>query len=294
LWWGKFANLNHLRLQIEYPTMTSPNKCSLLEKLISRGDHIEIVDGALSITPTSNKEIPEQWLKDNRETLISEIAQLADVEPYIYLGFSTGSYGDHKAGGVSLQFTNLITGEDAYAVFNAELTRARKSKSGDKGTSLAKGKFRVRKGFEFYRFWLLSGLNIPPRLSVFDQYMGNLKCLVFIPELGNRNKFINKKTKLMNVSYEQVSNSLGYKSTYNRQTTDTQQTYNRHTRMTHSDLAQPYIDRGLQINSSACSNKCGLSLQGSEVLSTPLPVINIHKTPQEQTTEEWLIDLDNA
>ncbi len=274
--------------------MTSFNKCSLLENLISRGDNIEIVDGKLNIIPVSNRQIPEQWLKDNRETLLSEIAQVANVEPYIYLGYSTGSYGEHKSGGVSLQFTNLITGEDAFAVFNAELTRARKSKSGDKGISLPKGKFRVRKGFEFYRFWLLSGLNIPPRLSVFDQYMGNLKSLAFIPELGKRNKFINKKTKLMNVSYKLISSSLGYESTYNRQTTGIQQTYNRHTTATNNDSSLPYNNKGIQANSSACSNKYGSSLQGSEVLSTPLPVINSIKKPYEQTNDEWLNDWDNA
>jgi hypothetical protein len=274
--------------------MTSLNKCSLLETLISRGDHIEIVDGKLNIKPISNRQIPEQWFKDNRETLISDIAQVADVEPYIYLGYSTGSYGEHKSGGVSLQFTNLSTGEDAFAVFNAELARARKSKSADKGTSLPKGKFRVRKGFEFYRFWLLSGLSIPPRLSVFNQYMGNLKSLAFIPELGKINKFINKKTKLMNVSYKLISSGLGYESTYIRQTTNIQQTYNRHTTATNNDSVLPYSEKGVQTNSSTCSNKYGSSLQGSEVLSTPLPVINSTNKPEEQTNDEWMNDWDNA
>ena len=126
-------------------------KCSLLETLLSRGDHIEVINGRLAITPASKLEIPKQWLADKSDNLVREIAKLYDLDVYTFDSYSTGHYGKHNSAGVTLQFVNITTGEQCHITFNAELKRSRTTAKGKKGSSLSKGQFRIGKKYMFYR-----------------------------------------------------------------------------------------------------------------------------------------------
>ena len=64
--------------------------------------------------------------------------------------------------------------------------------------------------------------------------------------------------------------------------------------MPNKDLAEPYVNKGLLRNLTTCSNKYELSKQGSAVISNPLPVSTTHKTPHEQTTDEWISEWEQA
>jgi hypothetical protein len=274
--------------------MTNLYKCSLLETLFSRGDHIDIIKGKLVITPASKQPVPKKWLAENSTRLLSEIATLLDINVYIYDGYSTGYYGKHKSPGMTLQLINISTGEDCYLTFNVELKRSRTTNNGIKGSSLPKGQFRISKKYKFYQFWLSTGLSLPPRLSSFHDYMGNLKQCYFIPTFDHGAKVKDKIIPLLNLSHGEVLARFSQLNPYNSQTSDIQQPYNTHTNMPYSDMAQPYEYKGLSGDDRTCSNNYELSKQGSAVISNPLPVNTTHKKPHEQTTDEWLNDWEQA
>ena len=104
------------------------------------------------------------------------------VGPLEFESFSTGFYGG-GFGGVTLQFIDLATGENYYAIFNAELSRKRATRRHQAGTRLPGKQFRISRRHLFYRFWRNTGLPVPPRLGAFHDYVGNLRKLQFSGEL---------------------------------------------------------------------------------------------------------------
>jgi len=274
--------------------MTHFKKCSLLETLFSRGDHIDIIKGKLVITPASKQQVPKKWLSENSTRLLIGIAALLDINVYIYDGYSTGCYGKHKSPGMTLQLINISTGEDCYLTFNVDLKRSRTTNNGIKGSCLPKGQFRISKKYKFYQFWLSTGLSLPPRLSSFHDYMGNLKQCFFIPTFDHGAKIKDKIIPLLNLCHDEVLARFKQLNPNSSQTINIQQPYNTHTNMPYSDIAQPYEYKGLSGDLITCSNNYELSKQGSAVISNPLPVNTSHKAPHEQTTDEWLNDYDNS
>jgi hypothetical protein len=274
--------------------MTNLYRCSLLETLLSRGDHIGIIKGKLVITPASKLNIPKQWLADKGGNLVREIAKLYDLDVYIFDSYSTGHYGKHNSAGVTLQFINTTTGEQCHITFNAELKRSRTTPKGKKGSNLPKGQFRIGKKYMFYKFWLATKLSLPPRLSAFHDYMGNLKQLYFVPNVDYKNKVIDKIIPLLNIEHSEILNRITSNAAYNNQTSSIQQPYNKHTSMPNSDLVKSHVNKGLTRNQTTCSNNYELSKQGSTVISNPLPKTNYNKKPHEQTTDEWLNDWEQA
>jgi hypothetical protein len=274
--------------------MTHLKKCSLLETLFSRGDHIDIIKGKLVITPAGKQPEPKKWLAENSSHLLIEIATLLDINVYIYDGYSTGYYGKHKSPGLTLQLINITTGRDCYLTFNVELKRSRTTNNGVKGSSLPKGQFRIGKKYMFYKFWLATGLSLPSRLSSFHDYMGNLKQCFFIPTFDHGAKVKDKIIPLLNLSHGEVLARFSQLNPNNSQTSDIQQPYNKHTNMPYSDIAQTYEYKGLTDDLTTCSNNYELSKQGGAVISNPLPNTNHIKTPHEQTTDEWLSDWEQA
>jgi hypothetical protein len=274
--------------------MTHLKKYSLLETLFSRGDHIDIIKGKLAITPASRKQTPKKWLAENSTRLLSEIAALLNINVYIYDSYSTGHYGRHKSSGMTLQLINISTGEDCYLTFNVDLKRSRTTPKGVKGSSLPKGQFRISKKYKFYQFWLSTGLNLPPRLSSFHDYMGNLKQCYFIPTFDHSAKVKDKIIPLLNICHGEILARFSPPPTNNNQTSDIQLPYNRHTNMPYSEIAQSDEYKGLSGDLTTCSNNYELSKQGSAVISNPLPVNTTLKSPHEQTTDEWLNDWEQA
>lgn len=104
------------------------------------------------------------------------------VGPLEFESFSTGVYGG-GFDGVTLQFIDLVTGENYCAIFNAELSRKRSTRRYQAGTRLPGKQFRISRRHLFYRFWRNTGLPVPPRLGAFHDYMGNLRKLQFSGEL---------------------------------------------------------------------------------------------------------------
>lgn len=156
----------------------------LLFTLLQRGDAISIEYGRLVVKPVSCLPVPEQWLDENGIHLVTEILQETGQDGLVYLGYTTGKYGKKLAGGVTLQFKHLLTGIEAYAIFNADLTRSRNTKNGKAGDPLPDGQFHLAKGSGLCKLWLETGQQPPKRHSTYYEYMGNLKQFVFQPQSG--------------------------------------------------------------------------------------------------------------
>ena len=177
------------------------NEVSLV-RLLNRGDKVAINNGRLTIQSHSGRPVPAEFMSEHSDRLIVEILALLNKTGYKYLRYSTGHYGNHKSGGVTLQFTDAVFGKSAYTCFNANLKRQRNTRQNHKGELLPKGEFSVGKGSQFYRFWLSTGLSLPERLSRFHKCMGKLTGFVFSGDLVSNEKINTQTLQPLNINYE--------------------------------------------------------------------------------------------
>lgn len=277
-------------------TLVLETKSLLLHKLICKGHIVDIIDGRIILNSGLKTSASEAWLTKNNSNLIRDFARLLGIDIYQYESYSTGNFSLDRYAGVCLSFINLVTLEEAHIIFNANLERQRTTRNGSKGTSLPKGQFRVGKRHSFCKFWLSTGLDLPNRLSSFHQYMGNLKPLLFVPEVSISRKITNSKKiiPLLNVTHNEILSLFNSKSAFNKHTGDKQPAFNPHTNLTDKEVDVSPIDKGVKQLSNAGEPKYELSDQGSTVIDTPLVSLNKDKSPQEQTNDEWLKDYDEA
>lgn len=190
-----------------------PARISTLERLINRGDQVAIVDGILHIQPISAKPVPNDWYNANLHRLVAEIAEAMNVAVYIYVKYSTGQYkGDQKRvhSGVTLQFMNVITNENSYAIFNVGLKRVQASSCGTykKGDPLKKNRFTPPEKGAFCQFWERSKLPNPRHLSEYSEKMGQLKKFIFTMAMSDKEKAKNETIKSLSVTYAEIVQAL--------------------------------------------------------------------------------------
>ena len=303
---------------------STTNSSGLLTKLLNRGDDISIAQGKLSIKPSSGLTIPPAWLKQNEHLLINDICQLFNLTPLKYVSYSTGryEYKGKKIEGITLQFINLQTNENAYLIFNASLKRLRKSKGGKKGEPLPGKQFIVSERCHFYKFWCLTGLPLPRSLSKFYECMGRLKPFVFTGNVDFNNRISSKIIQLLSISYQQVLDKNRSPLSSNKCTNSSakeplifrQETAKEPLIFTAKDIELDHAPIELASNQSTCSSKYGNTVIRKEVISkggdsdnTPINtfnndeiientnlVISQNKRPEDQTVDEWLKDWENA
>lgn len=283
--------------------MSNFQKLNLLQKLLNRGDRVEVVAGVLVIEAASGKEVPPKYLADHREQLIREILEIAGRDGWIYTGYTTGNYpvGNGKLKpGVTLQFASLSTGELPWCVFNVILTRARTTTTGKAGGALPKGHFRVNPTFSFCAFWKSTGLKLP-KLSAFHDCMGKLKGLIFSFEVEpGTSKIQDKQISLVNVTTEELLKKLhpGIETaaiTPDKHLTTTRQASDNYpTRIPDKESSLAQSTQGFKSFSSTGTNKCDTSKQGNAYTrGNVIPLSSSSKRVQDQTTDEWLSHLDS-
>jgi hypothetical protein len=261
---------------------------SLLKSLLERQDKIFIDNGQLLIEPASKITVPDQWMTENQESLVLSITLLCEINILKYEDFSIGNYGSIKAGGVNLQFLDLSTGLMSYAIFNANLTRARNTASGKAGTPLPPRQFRVGIRSSFYKFWCQSGLIAPKRLSTFSDRMGLLKVVLFTGEYDKGERLSKSSIRPVNISYEQINNSI-CNSVDKSPTTTRQLTDNVPTRKPDKETPESHTPRVLQPISTTGETNYGNKIQGSTVIRDKvIPVNDSYRRITEQSNSEWL------
>jgi hypothetical protein len=259
-----------------------------IAKLLERGDSVSIVEGRLKIVPHSGRIVPSEWLKNHGMNLLEGIAKLDERDLFVYESYSTGRYSKNRYEGITLQFVNLTTAEEAYTIFNVELTRGRNTNKGNKGSPLPDGQFRLNKKSQFIQFWDQAKLSMPPRRSSFHDYMGNLRGILFMGSYTQNNRLDTKTLKPVNISSDEIKRKL---MPYNSRTTAIQLPYNCHTKMPYKETPVTIENKGIERFSTTCEINYGISKQGGTVIRD-IPSLPIK--PEEQTTEEWLEDYEKA
>jgi hypothetical protein len=276
---------------IKYLALVMMPSTPSVKDLLTRGDELEIVDGRLSIIAKSGFPVPETWLKLHEDKLVYELVRQMAIEVLVYESYSTGRYGVKRHSGVSLQFLNLLSNDSRYAVFNAELDRVKATKKGPIGSPLPNGQFRVGKRSKFYKFWLNANQLLPPRLSSFHDYMGNLKCMLFTGVVGIDERLDKQSIKLLNITYVQIVAAFFQRSLPdNSHTLAIQSPDNNHTTMPYNKSMESFMQRDLGPIQTTGNCNYGTRSLGSAVVRGRSIVSTTNKIQQDQAVEEWLKD----
>ncbi|MDG2271666.1 MAG: hypothetical protein P8L39_05150 [Halioglobus sp.] len=270
---------------------------TLLRSLLDRGDAVCIENGRLRIEPVSGRPVPSDWLAENSDQLIRQASARVGLLSLIYETYSTGKYTVHSAGGVTLQLASLDAEKNWYVIFNAELVRARKSRHHKPGSRLPSRRFRVLKGSHFVKFWKKMGLKMPPRLSSFYDYMGNLKGLVLTADPagpGTPSRLDAGSLRPLEITYQQLldacqivfqPDNFHTSAIHSPDNSHTEAPYNE----LHTDQAQPDTKHIL----ATCENNCGSSKQGGADIRKGVPEVVTSVRVEDQSVEEWLMDYGN-
>ena len=206
-----------------------------------------------------------------------------DVCNLRYENYSTGCYGQHKAGGVTLQFYCEVTYRNYYAIFNADVRRKRGIGNNKAGSLLPKGRFSVSRRSAFYKFWLSTGLNLPTRLSAFNDYMGKLKAFTFSADIVKGNR----------LDASSLCSLTAILNTSNKVQTTAQQRPNYIQAITSNNtVVEAPVIVAVKENLTACANNYDISKQVSTNTSNPITPLDETKRVQNQTNEEWLAEYD--
>lgn len=251
-----------------------------LKSLLGLGYRISVEDGRLQCVPPKGAN---QKLAIDKQLIARQISKLLPYDVYQYVSFSTGRFLGASSG-LALQFIDINRGTSAYSIFNVELKRDRTTKHGKKGDRLPGKQFRITKRRNFYGFWLRMNLPMPPRLSSFHEYMGNLKPLLFVFARVDNERVQNGDISLLELDHETLRR-LALEPADKTTTKNLQETDIRPTRFTDSDLDVTHEASGVQPISTTGGRNCGTRNQGSELQGDSY---SSSKTPEQQTCEEWL------
>lgn len=296
---------------------------SLLTTLLIKGDQVSITQGKLLIKPSSGLPVPPKWLRQHELSLINDICLLLNFNALRYVSYSTGCYGSKKSEGITLQFINLHTNEDAYLIFNASLKRVRNSRGGKKGEQLPGKQFIASGRSSFYKFWCSTNLPLPRSLSKFYECMGKLKPLIFTGKVDLNNRIAGKKLLLLEASYQNIlaksnltlSGNINTNLNAKEPLIFRQETAKKPLSFTAKDIELGHAVNELAPNQSTCPSKYGYKVIRKEVISkgintdiTPINNSNTkgidgnkieaksekNKRPEEQSNDEWLSEWENA
>lgn len=266
------------------------NRLPMLNALTTLGDSTSIEGGQVVIETHNGFKITS-LPKDIACALAKEILELFDIKAFFYTSHSTGIY-DKKYPGLTLQLLEATSDEPYYTIFNVEIKRKRSTKYGRQGELLPAGKFRVGKRSSFCNFWRSTNLALPPRLSSFHDYLGNLKNFVLIAdEVANRPGRLNSQSlRALSVSADEISRRF---LADNNRTAAGHGPDSEQTSVPDKTFAQSRQAQAKHSEPGTCAVNCenqSISGHGYKVgLANPCQ----QKLPENQTMDEWLADYDS-
>ena len=273
--------------------------CSIIRKILSQDDQLSIEQGQLVIRPESGKAIPPKWREEHVSEICTEILSATGLTAFRYESYTVGHYGPKTTPGVNLQFSNILTGETAYVVFNVILTRSRNTRHGKKGQRLPAKQFRVTEHFAFTKFWRRCDLPLPARLSAFHECMGKLQPVLFTATVKPNNAINKTSIEPLEINHDQIATAFNTEKspdncpTNLRQRPDNCPTTSRQALPTRKPAkaiqsgAYNHIEVG-ELNTGVkgqCNNGSGVKGSNSNAINSPI-------RPEDQTREQWLTDYD--
>lgn len=182
-----------------------------LNYLLSHGFEVEVYRGVLSVIHPKGYRLEDEWHNRHAPYIISDLGRLLGKKVFRYEGYKTGRFRQGTSPGVLLRYTELVTGEEAYAIFNANLTRIRSTAKAKAGEPLPKKRFLIGAGHGLYKTWLRLGLPGPRRMSEMYKIMGRLKPVFLTAVTDDRGKILNSSINPLNLEAEKVKELLGDK-----------------------------------------------------------------------------------
>jgi hypothetical protein len=266
----------------------------LLKTLLQRSDYLAVEYGRIILIPKNkDTQTSDRWLKDNWLKVASEILIVSNQKAFTYQEYTTGLYTQHKAGSLHLTLYSPVTGNTAYAIFNAKLTRERNTRFGDENKPLPKKRFTVKEHSGFTKFWRDMNIPLPRRLSAFHDCMGKLKHRLISAKIDENGKAINKTLKPFSITHDELISLVTQADI--TQTLARQTPNNYQTNIPDKESAQTYCLSAIETISGTCINHCEVKVKETKnQVSATIHPLNEHKAPEEQTLEEWDMDYDNA
>lgn len=271
----------------------SPNAVTgtRLLALFERGDIVSIENGLLTISQANGHQLFFSPFCAEAQPLTREVLTLsAQICALEYIGYSTGIYGQRKSPGLTLQFLDVVSRNEAYTIFNVDLARQRNTKAGRQGQPLPKGHFRIGRRHKFFGFWESTPLPMPRRLSSFHDYMGKLGGLLFTGQ-----KVEAKGARLDSGSLRPLSISaaeiLAAFMPDNTRTAARQTPDNSRTKIPDKICAECQQRQGLQQDIGTCAVNHGKTvIRECGYRDAGIPHHHV-KRPEDQTIDEWTEDL---
>lgn len=289
----------------------------LTQKLLLKGDEIVIYKGQLIITPGSGKPVPKEWLKKNSRKIMSEISQQIGYSIFTYSYYKTGRYNQGRSPGVMVRFADTLSGEDAFAIFNAELNRQRTTLKGRAGESRPSGHFSIGNRSALYKLWLKTDLDIPRRFSEWHKSMSKLDQIYFEADKSTSGKLSNKSITPLSVNCrtikqlfsDNIETSQGQVSD-NLMTRNSGNVWRQKIVTSNGDKknAARYTDKSMESESNCVSEKVRALESAGEISTSAsnsvlsnqvmacevVPLPTNKKVPQEQSVDEWLDDYNSG
>ncbi|MEH6822955.1 MAG: hypothetical protein V7629_03480 [Motiliproteus sp.] len=262
-----------------------------VKAILAKGHLLRVDQGRLCLESASNAPIPDGWLQQHYQILVADILKQTGIDALSYESYSTGRYGPKMVGGVTLQCISLLTNADRYAIFNAELDRARNIKTAKAGSPLPNGQFRVGKKSHLYRFWLSTGLKQPPRLSSLHDYMGKLKGILFIANTSKGSRLDCSSIQPLSLTHQQLLAAFDIDLSPDKPRTNSRQTPdNCQTSKPDKKNAPPVVSPGFQPDPATGADSYGNTVKGNAVSRVDVNPLSLPMKPIEQTTDDWLAD----
>lgn len=261
-----------------------------LRSHFERGDIVSIDNGLLHIIQADGHRQSLSPFCVEAKPLMREILTLSSrVYALEYIGCSTGFYGQNKAPGLTLQFFDLVSRNDAYTIFNVHLTRQRNTKAGRQGQPLPKGHFRISKGHKFYGFWESTSLPMPRRLASFHDYMGKLSGILFTGQkVGEKDsRLISGSVRPLFLSAAEIRASM---MPDNGRTVARQQSDITRTNVTDNRFAECQYWQALQPLIGTYGFSHGKAVIRTRGNKDACQLFQLARQPQDQTVDEWLAD----
>ena len=262
---------------------------NMLIRLLNKGDEVSIDVGRLAIRPKSKKVVPKEWLDEHSEEIIKDILSVLGIDAYQYYDYGADYYGPKCSPGVTLHFRSVVKRTHAYVIYNADLSRSRNTVTGKKGGRLPPRQFRIKnQRWGFHKFWERSGLRVPPRLSSFHDYMGNLKGILFIADGSDSGyeRLDGKTLRPLSVTADQIKRAF---LADNSLTVSSQKADNSRTILPDKEFAAGHGKQCSQARSNTCSSQHGKAVNRSSGVVLQLPPAQ--KPPPLQDIDEWTAHL---
>ena len=256
----------------------------LTSKLIARGDYVAIEEGLPVVKPASGKPVPNEWLRENSDTLIKEILDLTDCPAYRFTRHTTGTDPKYTSDRLTLWFCSVRTGLEVLTHFNVDIKRKRNIPKNKAGSKLPDGKFTPQPHSRFIRWWRNLKLPTPRYRSEYHEKLHLLKPLLITGTTYIARKdevrFQDKNIEFLSIDYERIKLSVIHRELVGKSPVTHRELIGNNDR----EAAPSTLDNIRVTDNSECGTNT-VRLKNNAISMT-------NKAPKEQTTDEWLCDYE--